>query len=111
VSPESLPLTTLTLFGPPPSQRAWAFARRSLARPALARVSGLRFWRLLGTGGNGGMGPRADWSLYGLLVVWDSAGATDAVFADSALMQVYRPKFRASPFPFPVHEHRRHPSW
>jgi heme-degrading monooxygenase HmoA len=88
------PLTTLTLFGYPPSQRAWAFARMGLARPALARIAGLRFWRLLGTGRDGGMGPRADWSRYGLLAVWDRTEAADAFFADSDVVRAYRERAR-----------------
>jgi heme-degrading monooxygenase HmoA len=88
--PHEPPLTTLTLFGYSPSERAWAFAKMGLARPALDGVEGLRFRQLLGTGRGGGMGPGPDWSRYGLLAVWESAESADAFFAESALMREYR---------------------
>jgi hypothetical protein len=40
------------------------------------------------------MGPRADWSRYGLLAVWDRTEAADAFFSDSALMREYRKRAR-----------------
>jgi heme-degrading monooxygenase HmoA len=61
-----------------------------LARPALARTEGLRFWRLMGSGRGAGFSIRPNWSRYALLGVWDSADAADAFFGDSALMSAYR---------------------
>jgi len=88
--PDAPPITTLTLFGYPAEQSAWAFARMGLARASFGRVGGLRFWRLVGTGRGGGMGPGPDWSRYGLLAVWEKPEAADAFFDDSALIREYR---------------------
>jgi hypothetical protein len=39
------------------------------ARAELARVAGMRFWKLLGTGKGNGFSLRPDFSRYGLLAV------------------------------------------
>jgi len=84
------PLVTFTLFGFAPSRRAWAFTRMGLARPGLARVEGLRFWRLLGSGHGSGFSLRPDWSRYGLLAVWESPADAEAFFADAPVARGYR---------------------
>ena len=57
--------------------------------PLLRRVPGLRFFKLLGSGGTDGFGLSPNWDRYGLLAVWDSA-ATAAAFEAGVLWTTYQ---------------------
>ncbi|MGH7454819.1 MAG: spheroidene monooxygenase [bacterium] len=84
-------MTTLTLFGyTSAKERLWAFAQMAFARPKLRHVSGLRFWKLLGSGHGRGFSLRPNWSRYGLLAVWENAKAAEIFFEISTLIQAYR---------------------
>jgi hypothetical protein len=83
-------LTTLTLFGFSGREKIWAFAQMAFVRPQLARIAGLRFWKLLGSGHGSGFSLRPNWARYGLLAVWKNVEALENFFAHSALMQTYR---------------------
>ena len=62
-----------------------AVAFMALDRPRLARVDGLRFWKLLGTGSGQTFTPNdADPHTWGLFAVWDSRAAL-ARFESSAI--------------------------
>jgi heme-degrading monooxygenase HmoA len=84
------PLTTVTLCGYARGQRLWAFNRMGSARRDLARVRGLRFWKLLGVGLGNGFSLRPDFSRYGLLAVWESEAAAEEFFGGSKLFDDYR---------------------
>jgi heme-degrading monooxygenase HmoA len=63
---------------------AGAVASMALDRPRLARVPGLRFWKLLGTGSGQTFTPHdADPRTWGLFAVWDSRQALDAFDAST----------------------------
>ncbi len=83
-------LTTFTLFHYPAPHQLWAFAQMAFAIPALKRTSGLRFWKLLGSGQGSGFSLHPNWSRYALLAVWENAETARAFFAKSAFMQKYR---------------------
>ncbi|MEM9749307.1 MAG: spheroidene monooxygenase [Actinomycetota bacterium] len=57
-------------------------ARLGLDRPRLARVDGLGFWRLLGTGAGSDTGPSADLARSAMFGVWESEGHLDRFLAD-----------------------------
>jgi len=62
----------------------------AFARPQLARLRGLRFWKLLGSGHGGGFSRRPNWARYGLLAVWENVEALENFFAHSSLPRTYR---------------------
>lgn len=73
------PLVTLHLWRVPSGAVPTALLYMATDRRALRRVPGLRFAKLLGTGKGRTFTPRdADLRRWGLLAVWDDAGAADA---------------------------------
>jgi len=60
------------------------------AQRPLQRVAGLRFFKLAGTGADGGFGAWPNLQRYVLLAVWDSADAADAFFAAHPQWQAYQ---------------------
>lgn len=81
-------LTSLTLMRFSGAMRAWMMAQMAFARPALRRIPGLRFWKLLGMGD--GFSLRPDFGAYGLLAVWVSPEHADAFFAQAQVMRRFR---------------------
>ena len=64
---------------------ASAVPRLALDRPALHRVEGLRWWRLLGTGRDGRLARSFDPTRRAVLAVWDAADALDDFLAEHPL--------------------------
>ncbi|BCX02071.1 MAG: hypothetical protein KatS3mg053_0009 [Candidatus Roseilinea sp.] len=81
-------LTSLTLMRFSGPARAWMMAQLALARPALRRIPGLRFWKLLGMGD--GFSLRPDLGAYGLLAVWASPEHADAFYDQATVMRRFR---------------------
>lgn len=92
-APERKAIQTVTLtlfrFGTTAS-RAWAFAMMALARPPLARLPGLSFWKLCGAGSGAGFTPRLDMRTVAILCVWDNRADADAALGDNPLFARYR---------------------
>lgn len=66
---------------------AWHMAAQ---RPLLARVPGLRFARLMGTGRGIGFSAVPDLRTWALFTVWDDAEAWERFAAESRVMRQYR---------------------
>lgn len=86
-------MTTLTIFTLKPGNRRWGLAQMGTSPPQLRRVPGLRFFKLLGSGGTDGFGLKPNLDRYGLLAVWDSSEAA-AAFAAGALWADYQRRSR-----------------
>ncbi|MBK8555894.1 MAG: DUF3291 domain-containing protein [Lewinellaceae bacterium] len=84
-------VTTITFFRYKGlKNKFWAFLMMQFAHAALAKVSGLHFYKLMGSGRGLGFNPFPDWSVYSLLQVWDSPEQADLFFEESALVKQYR---------------------
>jgi len=64
------------------SRTLLALARLGLDRPRLARVEGLAFWRLLGTGAGSNTGPSAELNRTALFAVWEDEADLDRFLSE-----------------------------
>ncbi|UOQ95940.1 spheroidene monooxygenase [Hymenobacter sp. 5317J-9] len=85
-----MPLTTLTVFTLQPGRRRWGLAQMGTSPRLLAKVAGLRFFKLLGSGARNGFGFWPNLDRYGFMAVWDDAAAAEAFFAQHPLWAAYR---------------------
>ncbi|GAK94743.1 spheroidene monooxygenase [Nonlabens ulvanivorans] len=83
-------ITTLTFFKYPSfKEKLWAFGMMQFAHSPLKKVKGLQFYKLLGSGKEN-FDPKPDWSVYGLLQVWDNEEMAKDFFDQSKLHQRYQ---------------------
>ncbi len=83
-------ITTLTFFKYPSfKEKLWAFGMMQFAHSPLKNVKGLQFYKLLGSGKEN-FDPKPDWSVYGLLQVWDNEEMAKDFFDQSKLYQRYQ---------------------
>jgi spheroidene monooxygenase len=59
----------------------WAFSRMGFARLMMPRISGLKFWKLMGTGAGDGFSTKPNFGVYTILCVWDDAQSARLAFA------------------------------
>lgn len=86
-------ITTISFFrysGLKP--KIWAFSMMQTGHTHLRSVNGLSFYKLMGSGKNGGFNPFPDWSVYALLQVWDDELAANNFFESHPLTEQYRSK-------------------
>lgn len=57
--------------------KVWAFGMMQWAHKSLAKMEGLQFYKLMGSGKGKGFHPWPDWSTYALLATWDSHKAAE----------------------------------
>ena len=67
----------------------WGLKMMQFAHKSLQNVSGLTFYRLLGSGKGRGFNPLPYWSVYALLQVWESEEDANEFFNSSDLMREY----------------------
>jgi hypothetical protein len=76
------------------SESTWkaplAMARLGIDRPRIARVDGLHFWRLLGTGRGDDTGPGADLRRTALFAVWGEESDLDRFLQDHPIGKRWR---------------------
>lgn len=80
----------------PGSDRLWALAMMGAARPMLARVPGIGFWKLLGAGTGEGFTPIPDTGVCAILAVWPDAATARARTKDAPVFCRYRRRARES---------------
>lgn len=73
---------TLSFFRYAGRERLWGMRQMAEMRRPLAGVEGLRFFKLLGTGGGSGYGFWPDFGTYALLGSWADAAAAQRFHAD-----------------------------
>ncbi|WP_430905821.1 DUF3291 domain-containing protein [Maribacter sp. 2-571] len=82
-------VTTLTFFKYPSfKSKLWAFWMMQFAHAPLSRTKGLQLYKLMGSG-KAEFNPFPDWSVYGLLQLWDSEESATNFFSASKLMRRY----------------------
>ncbi len=82
-------VATLTVVRYTPARVALGAWHMAAQRPLLARVPGLRFARLLGTGQGIGFSAVPDFRTWALFAVWDDAAAWERFAAGSRVMRQY----------------------
>jgi hypothetical protein len=85
-----MPHTTLTVFTLKPGQRRWGLAQMGTSPRQLAKVAGLTFFKLLGSGARNGFGFWPNLDRYGLMAVWAEAEAAEAFFEQHPLWKNYQ---------------------
>lgn len=73
-----------------PGARLWGYFAFLLGRYRLRRAAGLRFFKMLGSGRDGGFGLKPSASRQGMFCVFDNDAAIDAFLASHALIRGYR---------------------
>ncbi len=86
-------VTTLTFFKYKTLlSKVWAFGMMQFAHAHLNKTGGMTFYKLLGTGKGLGFNPFPDWSVYGLLQVWQDDASAREFFRSSPLIKKYERK-------------------
>ncbi|MGR3514625.1 MAG: spheroidene monooxygenase [Paracoccaceae bacterium] len=84
---------TLTLYRfDTVAARLWAFAMMAFARRHLARVPGLTFHKLCGSGTGEGFTPKPNVGVYGILCVWPDEETAQTTLHAAPIFQRYRSK-------------------
>ena len=73
----------------------WAFSQMGTAKKILKNVKGLKFYRLLGTGGKTGFGLYPDFKTYCFLSVWDDNNDADYFIRKSKFLSKYIDKAKS----------------
>ncbi len=72
------------------STRLWAFAMMGLARPAVARLPDVGFWKLCGSGSGEGFTPIPNTAVYAILTTWPDLETAETHTADAGIFRRYR---------------------
>jgi hypothetical protein len=84
------PITTLTFFHIKDGwHKLWAFSQMQLAHAHLQHISGLQFYKLLGTGAKGGFRWSPNYAVYAFLGVWETEGQAREFLSHSTFSRRY----------------------
>lgn len=72
--------------------RLWVLGQMGAARLDFARMDGVTFWKLCGSGTGEGFTPVPNTAVWGILAVWDSEDIARTRVADAAVYQRWRAK-------------------
>ena len=83
-------ITTLTFFRFPSFlDKVWAFGQMQFAHSHLKNISGLQFYKLMGSGRDLGFNPLPDWGVYAMLGIWENEHAANQFFQQAEIFQKY----------------------
>lgn len=71
------------------ARKFWALSQMGLAPRRLKGAPGLTFFKFLGSGATNGFGIRPNWSVYGILAVWQSRKAAEEALEGHPTFQAY----------------------
>ena len=74
------------------SSKIWGFGMMQFAHKYFAKIDGLEFYKLMGSGKGDGFNPWPDWSTYAVLTVWRDQDAADEFIQSGKLHQQYNDK-------------------
>jgi hypothetical protein len=83
-------VAVMVLIKVKPSARLWGLMRFVIGRFALGRTPGLKFFKILGSGHEGGFGLKPSADRQGLFCVFQTAAHADAFLNESPVIQSYR---------------------
>jgi hypothetical protein len=86
----SAAVAVLILIDVASDSRAWGWSRYVIGRFALRRVPGMRFFKILGCGHDGGFGLKPSSSRQGLFCLFDDDEAADRFLDQSRVVGAYR---------------------
>ena len=69
-------------------QKLWGMMQMAASRPPMHKMEGLRFFKPVGTGSGAGYSILPDFSVYGMLAVWENEGDADR-FLSSVLFRKF----------------------
>lgn len=72
--------------------RLWALSMMGIARPAMARVPGIGFWKLCGSGTGEGFTPLPNTAVYAILATWPDRDTAEAQLGSAGVFKRYRAK-------------------
>ena len=84
-------LTTITFFKFR-KNKLWAFVQMGLVKSKLQQKPGLRFFKLMGTGGGNGFSIWPDFGTYAFLGVWDNQKSADDFLSKNNFIKTYYQK-------------------
>ncbi|MCH2163757.1 MAG: spheroidene monooxygenase [Marinovum sp.] len=70
--------------------RIWAFVMMGLARPGMARVPGIGFWKLCGSGVGEGFTPLPNTAVYAILATWPDEETAKEQTANAKMFKRYQ---------------------
>lgn len=83
-------ITTITFFHfKSVSAKFWALSQMQFAHKQLAKIKGLQFYKLMGSGRGSGFSIWPDFSVYALLQVWENEADSDNFFANAEIFRSY----------------------
>ncbi len=92
-NPETVTITFFQYRGA--AAKWWAFKQMGLTQETMRDVAGLRFFKLMGSGGGSGFSIFPNLSCYGLLSVWSGEERAAAFFAGHPAFQAFRERSEA----------------
>lgn len=70
-------------------EKLWAFGMMQFAHKPMGKVSGMEFYKLMGTG-KARFNPKPDWSVYVILQIWENETSAHHYFSINPLFKKYR---------------------